>query len=292
MENIKDILKGLQERFSSPLIFSFLLSWIIFNWEVTVALLWYDVSSIRMEGSTLIDFIRSKNNWTDSFCYPLSFAVLYTLGSPVVKALISAFNTEISKRSENWNLKISRGAKVPIEKYFALRENLEKRSIVLEDAISKESSTRTELEAFKTDLLKARNEQNNLNTEISNLRTVVDNLHRSDILNGPWIRTVHRAVGNQQVENIQIHNGRVTVTENGHKVDKYNIQHFMYDSNSNEIHFVLHQILKDGAIAPSFIAFNALRFEHQQLVGNEYNSEGTTSVTYKKPTSRLSLEED
>lgn len=291
MDNVKDILRGINERLSSPLIFSFLLSWLIFNWEITVGLLWYNVYSIKMEGGTLINYIQSRINPEHSIYYPLGFALLYTLAGPIVKNLINAFNTWAAKWGENWNINISKGAKVPIEKFLTLRENFQKRSKILEDAISKETSTLTELEKVKTDLLAARNEQNKQSNDISNLRAVVDNIHRSDILNGPWIRTVYQANGNEQVENIQIHNGRVTVTENGQKVDKYNIQHFMYDLNSNEMHFALHLIVTHESVRGGFYVFDDLRFEHKHLIGTEYGVGGSARVTYTKPKSLLNPDE-
>jgi hypothetical protein len=272
------------------LLFSFLLSWLVFNWQIVLALLWYNTETIAGEGYTLLEFVRENTNWQNSFWLPLLFAIVYTLAAPVVKNLINAFNAWNSKWGENWNLRISKGAKVPMEKFLALRENFQKRSAILEDAISKESTTLSELEEARTDLLQARDEQNRLASDVSNLRKVVDNIHRSDILNGPWIRTVYRALGNEQIENIQIHNGRVTVTENGLKVDKYNIQHFMYDSNSNEMHFVLQLIPKDGASETGVYAFDNLRFEHEQLTGNEYSSGGSARVTYSKPTKLLNTD--
>lgn len=290
MNNMKDILRGIKDRLSSPLIFSFLLSWLIFNWEITVALLWYDVAYLKIEGNTLIDFIRARINPFDSFYYPLIFALAYTLLSPPIKVLISAFNTWISKKGENWNVQISKGAKVPIEKFLTLRENFEKRSAILEDAISKESTTLEDLEKLNTAFLQTREEQNRMMTQISDLRAITDNIYRSDILNGPWIRTVYRALGNEQIENIQIHNGRVSVTENGQKIDKYQIEHFMYDSNSNRMHFALHLIEKDGSHGSALYAFDNLNFEHKHLIGNEYSSGGSARVTYTKPTTLLSAE--
>lgn len=290
MDNIKDIFRGINDRLSSPLLFSFLLSWLVFNWQVVLALLWYNTETIAGEGYTLLEFVRENTNWQHSFWLPLLFAIVYTLAAPVVKNLINAFNAWNLKWGENWNLRISRGAKVPFEKFLKLREDFDERTKKLDDVISAESATLKDLESAQLDLLNARKEENKVRAELLDLRRLTDQIHRSDILNGQWIRTVYRALGNVQVENIEIHNGRVTVTEKGQKIDKYQIAHFMYDVNSNEMHFVLLPIVKDGAFESKLYAFDNLKAEHGQLIGQEYSAGGSAKVTYTKPTTLLSSE--
>jgi hypothetical protein len=59
MENINEFIKNFRKRLSSPFFFSFIVSWVLANWKVTIALLWYNSDLYPKEGD-LIKFIESK----------------------------------------------------------------------------------------------------------------------------------------------------------------------------------------------------------------------------------------
>lgn len=46
MDKISEILNSVKERVSNPLIFSFLASWLVYNWKIPVALIWFDEKQI------------------------------------------------------------------------------------------------------------------------------------------------------------------------------------------------------------------------------------------------------
>lgn len=277
MDKISQILEGLRERFSSPLIFSFLVSWSIFNWEVIVGLLWFDSSANPTGYKSLINFITENTNEPRSFRWPLCAAVAYTIVSPVLSNAIKAFQTWNTKWGEKWNLQISKGSKVPIEKYLALKSNLDERSKILENIIEDEKGIQNKLHVTETALLDARNELNKRSEELSTLRAVADNYNNISILNGKWIK--EKRIGTKVVrENIEIFSNNIYLHQGVERIDKYSIHHFHMNIATGETHFALFEKVQAGA----FYSFNSLNFQHNQFVGMEYRNDSAVQVTYSK----------
>lgn len=93
-EKVKDIYENIKDRLSNPLMFSFVLSWLVYNWEISVALFWYDKSQFQAEGcKSIFEFIQDK---IDTKCcstiFPLGIAFLYTFAFPYIKQGIRIFN--------------------------------------------------------------------------------------------------------------------------------------------------------------------------------------------------------
>src|SRR5207302_5085956 len=94
MEKISDFFKELKERISSPLFFSFIVSWLIWNWRIPVALLFYKPSDLIADGyKSYFDVIEKDLHTNYIFCYPLLSAIGYTLLYPLLRSCIEALNT-------------------------------------------------------------------------------------------------------------------------------------------------------------------------------------------------------
>jgi hypothetical protein len=278
-----DVLSNFRERLSSPLIFSFLLSWLLFNWKVTVALLWYDPAPKSLGHLSLINFIEKETSDLRSITLPICFAVAYTLLSPVINNLISAFKTWNSKWGGNWNLDILNGSKVPIDKYLTLRKNYVKRTKELEDIITSENITQQKLSEINTALLNERNDKIKLNTELGDLKSIVGGLSNVSIMEGNWIRRVKEALGESREEKLQIMNGGSVYTWADNTMEQtFMIQNFIYDQTRKKISFVLWDIKKS-----QFYSFNDLSYEHGDLVGFEYILSNRNSITYRRPPNEL-----
>ncbi|MGE0772344.1 MAG: hypothetical protein AB7K37_11575 [Cyclobacteriaceae bacterium] len=217
----------------------------------------------------------------------MTFALIYTIGGPVVNTLISAFNTRISKWSENWNIRISEGAKIPIEKYLTLRKNYQEQSSTLEKAIATETATQSQLINTQSSLRDEQQRNNQLSGEVSNARRVIDNLYRLDNINGMWIKTTHKPTDtNPTVENIQVMSGKIVIHEPTGTKEAFRIESFMYDVGSNKIVFALFSI-NPATSHSGFFSFSDLRFEHNTLVGHEYYAGNKWAVRYVRPDPEL-----
>lgn len=95
MENsLSNIFKDLKGRISSPFFFSFLLSWLVFNWQIIIALLFYKHNEVLLDGySSYINLIKENSYHGNSFWYPLLAALSYTLIYPIIKNGFDAFRT-------------------------------------------------------------------------------------------------------------------------------------------------------------------------------------------------------
>lgn len=93
-EKLKDIYENIKDRLSNPLIFSFIVSWLVYNWEITVALLWYDKDQIKAEGyKSIFEFIQYQlNSKCFSFIIPLILALVYTFIMPYIKEFVDFTN--------------------------------------------------------------------------------------------------------------------------------------------------------------------------------------------------------
>ncbi len=282
MDKISQILDSIKERLSSPLLFSFAISWLFINWKITVALLWYDPPASSAGHLSLIDYISvNTNNWT-SIALPGIFAVAYTLLSPFIKSLISLYQTVNINWGEKWNLKISKGSKVPIEKYLTLRSSYAERTAALEKIIETESATITKLQDANTALLQARDTQNKLGNDLADSRAIIDNYSNVSFLLGKWIKKIKNDNIESQ-ENIEIHGNIVSVYKGATSDQRFMVNNFAFDRRSRRLQFTLFHYSSQGTAGRyPFFAFSDLNYQHEQLVGYEYQNEKVVEVTYTR----------
>ncbi|MFM2306189.1 MAG: hypothetical protein RLZZ367_858 [Bacteroidota bacterium] len=152
METIKDFLKNINYRLSSPFLFSFLISWLMCNWQIAVILLFYNDSQIKATGNThYIPLINSYLNLTYSFIIPLIGAIGYTFVFPYINKFIKVYQTKVEIATEKDELKVRKGTSIPIEKYFSLLSSVNEKQDLLERIIASESITRGELEDIRNE---------------------------------------------------------------------------------------------------------------------------------------------
>jgi len=136
MEKLSDILASVKERATNPFVFSFVISWLICNWRVTYALLWYDVNEVHREGfSTVFDFIEAQ---TFEYGRPIWIAVGYTFGLPIIKNISSVFASAINAGGSWLSFKISKDSPVSVDRYMNLRINLRRKEEQVADLINTE----------------------------------------------------------------------------------------------------------------------------------------------------------
>ncbi|WP_333600827.1 hypothetical protein [Flavobacterium sp.] len=108
MEKVSEILNSIKERLSNPLIFSFIVSWLVYNWEITIALLWYDKTQFKAEGfKSVFEFVQHQ---LDTKCWsmkwPILLAVIYTFGMPYFKEFVDLMNKKAILFGKKWKTKL------------------------------------------------------------------------------------------------------------------------------------------------------------------------------------------
>lgn len=180
MEHLSEFVKNLRERLASPFFFSFIVSWILFNWKITVALLWYNPTLYPNEGD-LIRFVESNTSNWQSIWFPLIGAFVYT---GLFRNLISALVEFTMKWGGDLNLKISKGSKVSMEKFLTYRDMYLQTNKELENIIRDEKKTIEEAErqrqknaqlegqnvSLQGEILKVKSDNDELKKELTSFR--------------------------------------------------------------------------------------------------------------------------
>jgi hypothetical protein len=135
---------SIKSRFENPLIFSFFLVWIIHNWPITFGLFFLEAPPDIPEHLYFFKYVSEHLNTRDSFCIPLFWASVYTIGFPFLKLGLTAFSTWIGTISDRCELYILKGKKISIDKFMTLRKELIQKQGELQSAIEKEDEYRRE----------------------------------------------------------------------------------------------------------------------------------------------------
>jgi len=283
MEKISEILNHIKERISNPLIFSFICSWLIINWPITVGLIWYDSKQIEHEGfSSIFQFINSKIDTEHSLWHPLLFALGYTILIPNIRNLIRAFYSWTSKWGDKWNLKIIDRGKISIERYLNLRAEHDRKNKFLEEVIEKESSYRETYDAANQELLTVKNQLNDVSLNLTNSQKYMRQLRDLNILNGVWENS-HESKEGKGIETATIENGKYLIYSSiGEKEHIFDIRDFYFDNLNRNVFFVKELISDQKEKRPKeeYYNINRLRFEGDDLLVGTEN--GTTKIRYKR----------
>lgn len=278
MDRINQVWDSIKERLSSPFFFSFLISWAIVNWRIVISLFWNDPRANSRGHYSLIEYIESNTDYFSGIILPVLFAGIYTFIGPFIKSLILIVNTKATIWGENSSLRISKGAKIPIDKYLSLRKNYDERTKVLESILESESSNLEKLRKAETNLIEAKDEQLKLRTNLSDLEAIVANYNRIDVISGMWIK-----ITKQKREKIEVINNIVFEYDGASRVEKYMIRDFKYDKKNGGVSFMLRHYSSQGGNSNMFYSFNSLRFQHAGLTGEEFTVTGQQDVTYERP---------
>lgn len=96
METLKDFFSDLKDRISNPFVSSFVISWLILNYQIVIALFFYKQVELRADGYTsYLDVIASCYNLNTMIKYPLGIAALYTFVVPFFTGAVKIFQAWI-----------------------------------------------------------------------------------------------------------------------------------------------------------------------------------------------------
>ncbi|MCA6363036.1 MAG: hypothetical protein IM638_08350 [Bacteroidetes bacterium] len=281
---MKDVLDSIRERVANPLIFSFLASWLIANWRIIVGLFWFDSNDINSAGYySLIDFIEKTINPYNGFLIPFFCAIGYVLLNPIVKNWIRAFHAWTTKWGEKRRLKILQDAYIGIDKYFSLKQQLNRKVTELTELINKESETFEEVKKVKSQYLKEKMLSDELHLKIEQLEASQNLLFNHRFLDGYWINSYQYPNGKKGKEEVVIHAGQYSITGTFNVQQKtFDISDFVYNPNTKQIFFIKTIVpeLKDKVPANDRIHINRLELVNNDLlVGLE---DGEIKIEYRK----------
>ncbi|MCE2732187.1 MAG: hypothetical protein LW821_02355 [Flammeovirgaceae bacterium] len=235
MDRIQQAFDNLKERFSNPFILSFLFSWVYWNWEITISLIWYD-STNDYQG--LIEFVGSHINRDYSLLFPLYSALVYTIFvSPMLKLKIRFIQNLVFKAGESLDIRMLKNGKVSLNKYLSLKEEYQKRTETLEMLIANEEEKINELERNKSQLLQARHDLSETKAKLNSIESSVHKIHDVGIINGKWTKISKFPGEDNSVIKIEIMNNNVYIKDVLPSEHKYSIRDFFYNDSNKSLTF-------------------------------------------------------
>ncbi len=122
------------DRLSSPLFFSFVISFFTWNKNITLALLFYSNSTLlKLYNMDLIRYISYEFSKCGTVLIPFCIAIGYTIVSPISKEIIEFIRIKIENVSNYHKLKEHKKDPLTLEESLTLRNNSGK----LKDQIEK-----------------------------------------------------------------------------------------------------------------------------------------------------------
>ena len=257
MEKFNDILENIGERIRSPLIFSFILSWLLVNWEIVVMLLWFNDELLVDKGFDFhIAFIAAKLNPWQCWQLPLIAAMSYTFGYPIIKNIISVHQTVISKFGYKAKLLVSKGASIPMDRYIEKVQSLAEREKFIENLIKNESLKLDEKDKFIRTLEEQIASTNDLNAQIieKNRRgedkiqeqqaeiANYDISNRVEVVKGSWSVNF----GDRALHWLISDSGITQVDENNIQYQIGTIRHIYWNRDRSQSVFFLLHLSDDG----------------------------------------------
>lgn len=290
MDKLKEIFANIRDRITNPFVFSFLCSWLVSNWQITISLLWYDKIQIEKTGAhTIFDFISNKLNFQQGLLHPLFFATGYTLAMPVIKNLVSALHAWATKWGNKWNLSISKGGKIPFERYLKFRDDYDKQIKLIESIINKESENTEKYDLISTELLETRSKLNNISQERTEISNTLQQLFDVRILNGYWTNTFNDTLNKRLngYEDVFIQEGKFYLVNNFSEKDHvFNIVNFYFDNRNKTMFFIKERVnfpneaeIQNGIITLKS-NINILNVERSDLLVGREN--GSVQIQYQK----------
>lgn len=154
-----DVFKPFLQRLAQPVILSFCIAWIFWNWEISIGFFKYNSESIIKYGyenyKELI--VENTDKWRN-YLLPMISAFLY----PILRYGLNLFNTVIRTEERTKLLNVSGTGKMSTLKFLELKKSYDEKVVALSQYFEEQSEIQkranqsdTELITLKNDLQKA-----------------------------------------------------------------------------------------------------------------------------------------
>lgn len=168
-----DVFKPFLQRLSQPILLSFCIAWIFWNWEIVVALCWYDAKNIEKLGfKNHMEYIKSLKDTWRNFLWPLIVAGLY----PLSILILNNFYTFFKTLEDKLFTKIVKNATVPTDLYLDAQDKIEAKEKRISKFIELETEMQGEINDLKIENRELEGKLNSLSSEHLNIESIKNNL--------------------------------------------------------------------------------------------------------------------
>ena len=139
MEKVNDFIKEIKFRITTPFFSSFIISWLIVNWNIVFGVLFYDNHSLLVDGyKSKIDLVNQSCSISKILGYPLVGVSIYVLVFPFLRNGIQILNGWFNRWGTKATLNIMREGVIPMAKYISVKEGFEQRTKELIEAFAED----------------------------------------------------------------------------------------------------------------------------------------------------------
>jgi hypothetical protein len=293
-DSIQDILDSMKERFTNPLVFAFMASWVGWNWRVVVALLWTDSGSDVRSTTEVIEYISRNIQPGHGFWCPFASALLLVVILPLVKIGLQILYAYMNRMGTRVVLKIKAEGSISVRRYLSMRDDYTKRTERLVTLIEQEEETAEKLREATTEVTELRSKNVDLQNSETQARTELGNKDRMmrrafDLagIGGNWkSEYVNGNVHGEEFIEITGDKYFIISMSGGNPSSKqqmFKIISFHYDERKGEVCFVKELIDAQKNIRPKdhHFSVNILKFSEDgtTLTGTENT---TTKIQYTR----------
>jgi hypothetical protein len=184
---METVLKPFLSRFSQPVILSFCIAWIFWNWEIVVGLIWYNATTLPKYTAykNYKELIEANAIWQRNYLYPMLVAVVY----PYLRFGINYFNTVLETEETTQTLSASGEGKMSTLKFLELKNSYDEKVAALSEYFEEQSEIQkrsnekdTAIINTKNELQKAIEEVQKVKEEVKQAKEIVEDLRYKEIV--------------------------------------------------------------------------------------------------------------
>lgn len=239
MSEFKDFLDQLKVRLTNPLIFSFLISWMVIHWQIILGAFYLTQDDLKaLKYSNFLDFVAANIDWCNGFWKPLFWALVYTFLSPIVRLGIQYFNTWITKIGNARIRKVAQGGYIQYDLYDSLLEEVKGQRNRFEETVQQNNKLNEEANSLANQLFNLKKEKEKLFEEKYELSQKYNSVFDKSILNGKWKRTIYQNGVIHKTDEIKIYDGQIEIKQSDNTYYKSAYMNNFFIDSHNHINFV------------------------------------------------------
>jgi|GEM_PF-2521743 len=277
METVNEFLKDLRSRLTSPFFGSFLISWVIINWRIPVALLFYKQDDLHLDGyNSYIDVISSNyDNW-NFFGWPIASAFGYTFIYPFFRDFIRKIHARIAKVTDAKLLKISKDGYISVSKHMELQQKYEDNIQKITKFFENQDKLQQDYATSLTDLGLAKQKAAQVKAESDSRFFKWESMLSKNMFEGRW--KVDQAINGTIVERSwSISNSVISIYNPTTGVEKYYIKSINANPSENLIVLTLNYLRGEE---PEDYYYDSFILEYPSLTGRSLKT--GQSIDFKK----------
>jgi hypothetical protein len=253
MDAFKDFFVELKDRANNPLISSFVIAWLLFNWPIPIGLLFYTPRDLPADGyHSYYHLIKGNYDNCKMLVYPAIVCLFYTFAFPYIKAWVKLFHADISAKNETDILKVTKEGSMPVSKYIKLKDEAKETLDALKKVLGDEQEIirkNSELAIINSTYAKSNSDLQNeflsKQSELDYLKTMT----QINIIIGTWTYEYLAINGNRQRSEWYITSSSIKTSDGL----TYSISQFILDPFSLKLSLALFR--EDGSLIVEYFSF-------------------------------------